>query len=111
MKNEGHTCNHCRIPFSDYGSLFHHVSTHYPLNQTGGHKEITSVQGTQESTKENEAESKSSTKRYHFLKHALNKTVNETSIIPHASEKYDLLQFLANVKEDVENELILRREK
>lgn len=110
MKNEGHTCNHCGIPCSDYDSLFHHVSTHHPLSQTGGHKEITSVQGSQESTKDNE-EPKSNTKRNIFRKHALNKTVNETSIIPHANEKYDLLPFLANVKEDVKDELILRREK
>jgi hypothetical protein len=47
----------------------------------------------------------------HFRKSALDNRVNETSIIPQTNEKYDLLQFLVNAKDDVETELSLQRTK
>ncbi|CAC5381016.1 unnamed protein product [Mytilus coruscus] len=108
-KKSGLTCNHCGIPFDNYDDLFHHVSANHPLNQSGGHKDTTAIEDTVSAVKDNKKDSKSNKKRFHFRKTALNKTVNQTSIIPYANEKYDLLQFLANTKQDVDNELTRRR--
>lgn len=108
-KKSGLTCNHCGIPFDNYDDLFHHVSTNHPLNQSGGHKDTTAIEDTVSTVKDNKKDSKLNKKRFHFRKTALNKTVNQTSIIPYANEKYDLLQFLANTKQDVDNELTRRR--
>ena len=107
VKNQGHTCKHCGLPFTDIDSLLHHVIANHPLNQTGGDMIHTPPKRAHEATK-NEKPQK---KRFHFRKNALNGTVNQTSIIPEANEKYDMLQFLANAKEDIENELLLQREK
>ncbi|CAC5409972.1 unnamed protein product [Mytilus coruscus] len=110
-KKSGLTCYHCGIPFDNYDDLFHHVSTNYPFNQSGGRKDTTAIEDTVSAVKDNKKDSKSNKKRFHFRKTALNKTVNKTSIIPYANEKNDLLQFLANTKQDVDNELTRRRAK
>jgi hypothetical protein len=44
-------------------------------------------------------------------KGALNDAVNQTKIFPEGSEQHDLLNFFANSKSDVENELKTRLEK
>ena len=44
-------------------------------------------------------------------KGALNGNVYQTSSFPEKEEKFDLLQFFADTKADVENELAIRREK
>lgn len=102
-KEKGHTCQHCGIPFHDYDSLFQHVTTNHPLNQTGGHNPPLSGNSVEEPEMN---QKKKEQKRFKFKKSALKDSVKQIDIVPMGNEKYDLLQFLANVKDDVEKELI-----
>lgn len=108
-KQKGHICKHCGIPFNDYDSLFQHVTSNHPLNQSGGNAAQDSTRKDPGTAIENDSENVK--KRFHFKKSAMNDTAHQTSIFPQGNEKYDLLQFLADVKEDVENELNLRKAK
>lgn len=108
IKELGHTCKHCGIPFHDYDILFQHVTANHPLNQTGGRNPQLSGNSVQEPEMN---QKKKEQKRFKFKKSALKVSVKQVDIIPTANEKYDLLQFLANVKDDVEKELIFQREK
>lgn len=107
-KEKGHTCQHCGIPFHDYDSLFQHVTTNHPLIQTGGHNPPLSGNSVEEPEMN---QKKKEQKRFKFKKSALKDSVKQIDIVPMGNEKYDLLQFLANVKDDVEKELISQREK
>lgn len=100
------SCKHCGIPFNNYAALFHHITTAHPLNQTGGNIQKLPTENVQEP----ELEKKSEQRRTKVKKNAINNLVQQVDIIPMEDEKYDLLQFLANVKENVESELITTRE-
>lgn len=93
------TCKHCGVPFDDVDSLLQHVATNHPLNQSGGDLSAAQNIPTAKMNEENDKQRKS----------GLNNVVTQLNIIPRGNEKYDLLQFLANVKDDVKKELILRR--
>jgi hypothetical protein len=116
-KNMEHTCKHYGVHFVDYESMLHHVDVNHPLNtsQSCGELQHTSDESTRTHdaalVDNNKKELQSDKKRFHFRKSALDNTMNETSIIPQANEKYDLLQFLVNAKDDVETELSLQRTK
>jgi len=105
-----HVCRHCGVPFENIDSLLEHVANNHPLNQsshdyhhrgnqTGG--DLPAIPPKTEAKKE----------RFKFKKSAINNNVNRVDIIPDGDEKYDLIQFLANVKNDVEKELITQRKK
>lgn len=54
---------------------------------------------------------KTKSKRFGLKTSALNGAVSQVNLIPIGGEKYDLLRFLANVKVDVDDELVLKRGK
>lgn len=91
----------------------------HPLNQSGGDIQFTKsvsvdIKKKLPETKNLPATEKKedkSSKRFRFRRSALNNNVNQVSINPLGDEKYDLLQFLANVKGDVEMELDNQRKK
>ena len=120
-KNKVLTCKHCGIPFDDIDSLLRHVADNHPLNQAGGEEpfspylHVSAENVTEKSNPVNEKKDiqttknpKQKTERPRFRRGAINNSVNQLNIIPLGDEKYDLLQFLANVKEDVEKELNLQ---
>lgn len=106
-EKKGYVCKHCDIPFNDYDSLFQHITTTHPMNQSGGNV----VQHPSHNDPRTVTENESDKKRFRLKKSAMNEAAQQTSIFPHGNEKYDLLQFLANVKEDVDKELNLRKAK
>ena len=105
------TCKHCGIPFTDYDNLFQHITANHPLNQSGGRIEVVSKQDLENNRKEKENDDKINRKRFTFRKTAINAAVNRVDISPYGDEKYDLLQFLANVRDDVDKELDMQRKK
>ena len=126
QEKEKYECKHCGIPFPSYEKLFDHITTNHPLSQMGGNVEVTNVQKEVDKPKKYDGGVKETTneqdkpqKKFRFKKtpkvrtrrkSALNDSVQVVDIIPQGSEKYDVLQFFANAKQDVKSELENRRE-
>lgn len=108
-KNNTLDCRHCGISFSDYDNLLQHIAANHPLNQSGGHMEQTVKPNLKSNNNINE--NQRNPKRFRFRKTAINDAVNRVDITPYGDEKYDLLQFLANVRDDVDKELKMQRKK
>jgi hypothetical protein len=122
------TCRHCQENFPDYQSLFSHVDNEHPLNQRGGRappaEKTFDVNTTPTEIEENhitnftskrkakttsgrqsdkDVSSKSTTSRT-----ALNDSVHNEIILPHPSERYDLLSFFAGERSRIEQFLRTR---
>jgi hypothetical protein len=126
-KSKRLTCKYCRVPFDTYDTLFQHVIENHPLKkedkagiiQKDGDVKSTpqnsirkrsEQDGNVESTQQIPAKNGGKKERF-VRKGALNDAVQQTDIIPEADEKYDLLNFFAKSKSDVENELKTGRER
>ena len=126
-KSKTLTCKHCGTPFDTYDTLFQRVIENHPLKkedkagiiQKGGDVKSTPQNSIRKrSDKDGDVESapqittRECGKRERFVrKGALNDALNQTKFFPEGSEQHDLLNFFANSKSDVENELKTRLEK
>ena len=118
-------CRHCRQAFEQYRDLFDHVQQNHPLVQSGGRDvstqnlnktlspgstrksdvqsaNVVEVNENSNRMRNNQQENESSNDS------ALNKAVENHYIYPKVGEKYDLLVFLANVKDQVKKYLLSR---
>jgi hypothetical protein len=102
-------CKHCNLPFPDDIRLFKHIQQTHPLHlQSGGHVSSTTVNENHSHgnlSKKKQTLDSTSENRLHSRQSAINDNVNKVEISPHGNEKYDLLQFLANIKGHVNKEL------
>jgi len=101
-------CNHCQCIFLDYDSLFQHVTINHPLPQHGGrmspassvlNDEGESIQNLQKNDndvieKETKIENQNDTS-------ALGTSVKNRYIRPTGHERYDLLTFFGNIKDEI----------
>lgn len=126
-KSKTLTCIHCGTPFDTSDTLFQRVIENHPLKnedkagiiQKGGDVKSTPQNSIRKrSDKDGDVEStpqiitKECGKKERVVrKGALNDTLNQTQFFPEGSEQHDLLNFFANSKSDVENELKTRLEK
>lgn len=124
------TCKHCGIPFDSFDPLFQHVIEDHPLMMDIGTKHVSSkpqqtvdndnsqTGGRMAETSNNNdvTHSKSKARTKHTKnrisrRSALDGNVLQTDIYPEGVEKIDILQFFAGAKNDIQNELDIRREK
>lgn len=102
MWYQTYTCKHCSAKFKNCSDLFEHVNTHHPLpnnqSQTGSGNVSKSVQ------KQNVRKTKDTA--------ALDDVSNRHTIYPLVGEeKYDLLTFFTDVRDDIVKHLQARRQK
>ncbi|CAC5368819.1 unnamed protein product [Mytilus coruscus] len=107
--NTKFTCKHCGVPFDTYELLFKHAIDNHPLNgQQGGE-----ARNENDFAIHNQAptvDTSNKNNRY-VRKGALGDNVYQTTIIPEKGEKYDILGFFTETKNEVDNELVMRRDK
>ena len=113
------SCRHCDSDFQDYNQLFQHVMENHPLNQEGGRRATTpkSLNTTEQNqntgqkegnewnddNKNQQQEEQQGVQASHETadESALNNAVLNRSIHPRGSERYDVLTFFGNIREQV----------
>lgn len=80
-------CQHCGLYFSNYITLFKHTQANHPQQQGGGMVHDTSTSN------------------------ALDDSVHVLNVFPRDEDKYDLLTFFANIREEIKYHLVGRCEK
>ncbi|KAL4231499.1 hypothetical protein ACF0H5_009077 [Mactra antiquata] len=118
-------CRHCDDEFQEYSDLFQHVVANHPLNQQGsggsraplpnerqkndaqmrdsGQNKSKQIDSIQQRSAEN-----LSTSHQHTDESALNNGVLNRSVLPNSSERYDVLTFFGNIREQVRSFLEAR---
>lgn len=111
ISNPGLFCKHCDLHFLNYTELYNHVVSHHPLQfggniqQSGNHNQL--------SKEEPNNDQKKTSKKINYntsSKSALGGTVKTTNLFPNNVDHYDILQFYADSKHEVLNELKQTRE-
>ncbi|KAL4225307.1 hypothetical protein ACF0H5_015996 [Mactra antiquata] len=112
-----YSCKHCYKKFDTYPDLFQHVSTKHPLNsiQNGGGKPLTekslnSMNSSTpiQSTNNVNSEHGMSSPHREEQQTALQNNVQDRTIFPRNNEKYDMLTFFANTRDEITNFLMSR---
>lgn len=113
-KDSSFQCRHCLNVYEDYSSLFLHVELNHPIVQSGGQVPPSSTTNPESSDAsespnfDNDGESEQVGEQNEVRdESALNNVVQTKYIYPKQSERYDMLVFLANVKEKIGNYLQL----
>lgn len=109
-------CKHCGVGYDTYETLFQHVIANHPLKKEENNKKVQQGGDVTTIPKNNFSKNDFSKKTVnrskesnHFLrKGALNDAVNQTVIVPEGLEKHDILQFFADTKIEVNEELKMR---
>ena len=115
------TCRHCHNEFESYQQLVNHIEQHHPLNQEGGRQETTSKslyddkttsavvnKAHSQSAMQPQAGSPTQSPENHIIhpndsESALRSAVENRHIYPRQNERYDMLTFLANIREEIVN--------
>lgn len=123
------SCRHCDCEFQDYSELFHHINENHPLNQQGGRRATTPAGSIRESlpnqrekeifdttkdtstlpasdTTENADDNQSQNDNRENSREvadesALANGVHTRYVQPRQSERYDVLTFFGNVRDQV----------
>ncbi|KAJ8311189.1 hypothetical protein KUTeg_011252 [Tegillarca granosa] len=114
ISNPGLFCKHCDLHVLNYTELYNHVVSHHPLQfggniqQSGNHNLLSK----EEPNNDQKKTIKASKKVNHNTssKSALGGTVKTTNLFPNNVDLYDILQFYADSKHEVLNELKQTRE-
>lgn len=113
------SCRHCHENFDTYPDLFQHVSKKHPLNsiQNGGRKPLADKSQKQlqddiivpEARNENaHQQQRQQPQHHHQQQGALQNAVLDRTILPRNEEKYDLLTFFSNIRNEITDFLISR---